>query len=78
MISKIYILRNESQEMQSFLKVYIQIFVDPLTFYLLEMKRIHTTKKHEINDRGIPREFVVKEALRGISEETRFVVTRSS
>ena len=37
-----------------------------------------TTRKHEINDDGIPREFVVKEVLRGISEETRFVVTRSS
>ena len=37
-----------------------------------------TTRKHEINNGGIPREFVVKEALWGISEETRFVVTRSS
>ena len=37
-----------------------------------------TTRKHEINDGGIPCEFVVKEALRGISEEARFVVTRSS
>ena len=37
-----------------------------------------TTRKHKFNDGGIPREFVVKEALRGISEETRFVVTRSS
>ena len=40
MIRKIYILRNEPQDMQSFLKLYIQIFVDFLTFYLLEMKRI--------------------------------------
>ena len=28
-----------------------------------------TTRKDEINDGGIPREFVVKEVLRGISEE---------
>ena len=37
-----------------------------------------TTRKHKINYGDIPREFVVKEVLRGISEETRFVVTRSS
>ena len=37
-----------------------------------------TTRKHEINDGGVSREFFVKEALRGISKETRFVVTRSS
>ena len=40
-----------------------------------EHKRI-TTRKHKLNEGGFPREFVVKEALRGISEETRFVVTR--
>ena len=39
---------------------------------------VNTTTKHKFNDRSIPRDFVVKEGLRGISEETRFVVTRSS
>ena len=38
----------------------------------------NTTRKHKINDCGIPREFVVKETLRGISEEKRFIVTRLS
>ena len=36
------------------------------------------TIKHEINDGGILREFVVKEALRGLNEKTRFIVNRSS
>lgn len=35
--------KNKPQEMQSFLKLYIQIFVDPLTSYLLEMKSIQLT-----------------------------------
>ena len=47
-----------------------------LKYCLIEFIHI-TTRKHEINDGGIPREFVIKEALRGISEEIRFVVTRS-
>ena len=38
---------------------------------------IHLVRKHKINDGDFPREFVVKEALQRISEETRFVVTRS-
>ena len=38
----------------------------------------NTTKNHKFNDSGFPREFVVKESLRGISEETGFVVIRSS
>ena len=42
-----------------------------------------TTRKHKFNDGGFPREFVVKEGLRGISEETgfrryTFVVTHNS
>ena len=37
-----------------------------------------TTRKPKFNDSGFPREFVVKEGLRGISEETGFVVIRSS
>ena len=39
---------------------------------------LFTTRKYKFNDGGIPRDFVVKEDLRRISEETRFVVTRSS
>jgi len=40
-------------------------------------KRI-TTRKHNINDGEIRSKFVVKSALRGISEEIRFVVICSS
>ena len=38
----------------------------------------HTTRKHNLNEGGFPREFVVKEALRRISEEPRLLVTHLS
>ena len=37
-----------------------------------------TTRKRKFNDNGFSREFVVKEGLQGISEETGLVVIRSS
>ena len=37
-----------------------------------------TTRKHNLNEGGFPREFVVKEALRRISEEPRLLVTHLS
>ena len=41
-------------------------------------KAVDTTRKHNLNEGGFPRYFVVKEALRRISEETRLLVTRLS
>ena len=40
--------------------------------------KIIITRKHNLNEGGFPRQFVVKEALRRISEETRLLVTRLS
>ena len=40
--------------------------------------RLVTTRKHNLNEGGFPLYFVVKEALRRISEETRLLVTRLS
>ena len=37
-----------------------------------------TTRKHNLNEGGFPRKFVVKEALRRISEETCLLVTHPS
>ena len=37
-----------------------------------------TTRKHNLNEGGFPRYFVVKEALRRNSEEARLLVTRPS
>ena len=39
---------------------------------------IYTTRKHNLNEGGFPREFVVKEELRRISEEPRLLVTHLS
>ena len=41
-------------------------------------RQMSTTRKHNLNEGGFPRYFVVKEVLRRNSEEARLLVTRPS
>ncbi|WZZ60091.1 hypothetical protein YC2023_060198 [Brassica napus] len=69
-------LRIYKKMCRSFVQICLLLVLSHKLIYLYRERL--TTRKNKFNEGGFPREFVVKEALRGISEETRFVVTHSS